>query len=388
MPPQIAPEARREQSDEIALKPVEAATASTPWRRSSTVAVAAFCAALAGIGLMPIAGTLSSAWLGIPATVIFFAGIVVGPIAGVVALRQMRRSGDPAPGEKLVVGLITGVLGLVFTLIGAFVAYVAAFGFARGRQLRRFGKVLLPEVREGDDWAKAGRLEEVPPELRAPLAARWRENGRTEHASVAAFARLTLDLMALGAPPRLLHDTQKDADDEIRHTELCFALARGLDGRAESPAAFPQAARARTLSRWRTIALAQLAVDSLIDGALHEGVSARVIAQLAQRCEVPEVRAVLRQLAADEGRHSAHGWDVVEWCLAEGGWVVASALRGALRTIPRTLRTPVPDGAREGAWERFGIHGHALEARCYEQARANLVTRVERLCAPRVLRVA
>lgn len=29
-------------------------------------------------------------------------------------------------------------------------------------------------------------------------------------------------------------------------------------------------------------------------------------------------RAILKEIAADEGRHAAHGWDVVAWCLAEG----------------------------------------------------------------------
>src|SRR4029077_13893090 len=116
------------------------------------------------------------------------------------------------------------------------------------------------------------------------VADRWRENGKTEHASVAAFARLTLDLMALGAPPDLIAAANQDALDEIRHTELCFSLAKALDGKAVSPGAFPQAQRVATLPRSRTFALAKLAVDSLIDGALHEAVSARIIASLAHRC--------------------------------------------------------------------------------------------------------
>src|SRR6185437_2833239 len=215
--------------------------------------------------------------------------------------------------------------------------------------------------------------------LRAAVAAQWRENGRTEHASVAAFARLSLDLMALGAPPELLAGANSDALDEIRHTELCFSLAHALDGASAGPAPFPEAARARTLPKTRALALAALAVDSLVDGALNEGVSARIIAKLARRCEEPAIRAMLKEIAADEGRHAAHGWDVVEWCLSEGGRPVADALRGAVAALPRAMRSPLPEAAQDGGWERLGIHGHALEAEQFAAARADVVARVERM---------
>lgn len=237
----------------------------------------------------------------------------------------------------------------------------------------------MPPVRAGAAWTGLPLNASVDGSVQDGLAAQWRENGRTEHASVAAFARLTLDLMALGAPPALVAAANRDALDEIRHTELCFSLARALDGKAESPAAFPEASRARTLPASRPLALAALAVDSLVDGALHEGVSARVIAKLAKRCEHAEIRAVLKEIAADEGRHAAHGWEVVEWCLAEGGAPVADAMRGAVRALPHSTHSGLPAAAEDSSWERYGIHGRALEAEQLAGTRADLVRRVERL---------
>jgi hypothetical protein len=152
-----------------------------------------------------------------------------------------------------------------------------------------------------------------------------------------------------------------------------------LDGRSESPGPFPAAQYAGGLPSSRPLALAQLAVSSLVDGALHEGLSARVIARLVKRCEEPVVRDALRELAADEGRHAAHGWDVVEWCLDEGGASVAHALQGALWTIPENIDSDLPAGARDGAWEKHGIHGLALEAEEHAKARADLVRRVRAL---------
>ncbi len=291
----------------------------------------------------------------------------------------------------------SAVANLGMAGVGALAALLSTMSFTRGRQIRRFGKVLLPPVgpsSESNDWTRplvdasvidfddVLRREDVDDTTRSALAAQWRENGRTEHASVAAFARLTLDLVALGAPPELVAAAQRDALDEIRHAELCFALARAIDGRSESPSAFPAAARARTLSRVRSVALVELAVDSLIDGALHEGVSARIVAKLARRAADPTVRAILRQIAADEGRHSAHGWDVVRFCLAEGGAPVAFALASAVASLPDAMRSELPGDAAAGGWERWGIMGSALEAAEFAGARASVERRVAELVAP------
>jgi hypothetical protein len=304
---------------------------------------------------------------------------LAGAIRGVAALIGARFSPPGAPALRVPLTLLALAGNLAMASLGALAAFASTITFSRGRQLRRHGEVLLPPVTHGDAWTRPDLAPRVDPAVRAALAAQWRENGRTEHASVAAFARLTLDLMALGAPPALVASANRDALDEIRHAELCFGLARALDGRLESPGLFPEAARARTLPALRTLALALLAVDSLVDGALHEGVSARIAARLARCCEDPAIRAVLREIAADEGRHAAHGWDVVEWCLAEGGEPVAHALRGALSTLPRRMRSGLPAAARIGGWERHGIHGHELETQEYAKARAHVTSRAQDL---------
>lgn len=326
-----------------------------------------------------------------------------GAGAGLVSLVRSFRTVPATSGGAIVLSVFAVIANLAMSLFGVFVAWLSTITFSRGRQLRRFGKVLLPPVSAStpaNDWTNplvdAAEIdfddvlldEGVDEATRAGLAGQWRENGRTEHASVAAFARLTLDLMALGAPPALVAAAQRDALDEIRHAELCFALARAIDGKNESPSSFPEAARARTLSRVRNVALAELAVDSLIDGALHEGVSARIVAKLARRAADPSIRAILKQIAADEGRHSAHGWDVVKFCLAEGGAPVAHALGSAVRVLPPSMATALPEEASEGGWERWGIMGSALEANEYEKARASVLRRVGDLIEPYGIAVA
>jgi hypothetical protein len=364
---------------EPSLPEIAAAQAATLRARGAKLLLAS----VAGFGFSIVAMALTNS--GGPGAIIFLGAALVAFVGAGHSVAALTKGLAATPGATGIGSAVALVLGNLFmTGLGAFAALLSTMTFTRGRQIRSAGKILLPPVEHGDAWTGVGLSSAGPVGVidtddeatRSALAAQWRENGRTEHASVAAFARLTLDLMALGAPPDLVADANRDALDEIRHTELCFGLARAIDGRSESPGAFPEAARARTLSRSRTLALAQLAVDSLVDGALHEGVSARIIAKLARRCDAPAIQSILKEIAADEGRHARHGWDVVRWCLAEGGESVAHALEGALRALPKTMSSPMPDEARDGRWERWGIMGEALEAEEHEATRADLERRV------------
>jgi len=343
------------------------------WFGLSFLAVA-FAVALAGLG----APDVMTALVGYGGLGLFAASILIAIVRAMVGFVALVR-GEAVPGTLAAV--VGNLVMAGFALLGTALAFLSTMAFSRGRQLRRFGRVLLPGLRSSTAWSDTTVLVESDEPVPAGLADQWRENGKTEHASVAAFARLTLDLMALGAPPSLIAAANQDALDEIRHAELCFSLARTLDGQGVSPAPFPEAQRAGTLPPTRPLALATLAVDSLIDGALHEGVSARIIAALARRCEMPGVRAMLREIAADEGRHSAHGWAVVQWCLDTGGRPVAEALRGAIRALPKQMRTELPAAAANGGWERWGIHGHELEADEYAEALAHVTQRVQAMAA-------
>lgn len=358
----------------------EAAASGAKLRGRAAKLLAGSALAFSGaVGGMMVTGSPA------PGTLFFLGGTLLGLAGaghGVAAIVAGMRA---APGATGLVAAVSLVLGNgMMTALGAVAALMSTMTFTRGRQIRSAGKILLPPVIGGDAWTGAGLSSSGPVGVietedlvtREAVAAQWRENGRTEHASVAAFARLTLDLMALGAPPELVSDANRDALDEIRHAELCFGLARAIDGRSASPGPFPEAARARLLPRSRTLALAELAVDSLVDGALHEGVSARIIAKLTRRCEAPAIQSILKEIAADEGRHARHGWDVVRWCLAEGGERVACALEGAFRALPKTMASPMPDEARDGRWERWGIMGEDLEAEEHDATRADLDRRL------------
>jgi hypothetical protein len=379
--PMVADSARR-----VSTAVVDTPSVETPKARfwTSTPGLLSMWFGLFGLTMVVGAMDVPFPVIGILTTSLFVTFLAIGFIAGcrtllgIAALVRPPRN-EPAPEVGLL--LVKAFGNFAMAGLGALVAYVSTIRFSRGRQLRRLGKVLLPELEQASAWSSTPFVLSCDLAKRVPIevANQWRENGKTEHASVAAFARLTLDLMALGAPPSLIKAANQDALDEIRHTEICFALATAIDGQRLSPAPFPEAQRVATLPRNRTLALAKLAVDSLIDGALHEGVSARIIAKLAQRSEVSEITAALKEIAADEGRHAAHGWAVVEWCRLEGGEAVEHALLGAIRALPHEMHSELPAAAAGGAWEVWGIHGNQLEAEEYQKARADVIARVHQL---------
>jgi hypothetical protein len=315
--------------------------------------------------------------------------------AGVAVVRALRTRPRRA-GLVSVAGITLFALHSAMAALGVFTALQYTDG-GRGRQLRRFGRALLPRLRPGRDWSRpeASTQDEgsslrsaqsvwsaIDASARSALAAQWRENARTEHASVGAFAALTMDLLALGAPPELIAAAHRDGLDEIRHAQMCFALATAIDGANVSPAPFPESRRARSLPRIRILALARLAVDSLVDGVLHEGLSARTLARLARLAEVPRIREMVTELAADEGRHAAHAWHVVQWCVSAGGAPVVHALLGAARALPLRAGAGARQEAQDGAWQRWGIPGRALEVEEYAAARAGALRRVEALASP------
>ena len=109
-----------------------------------------------------------------------------------------------------------------------------------GRPLLVDGEARTAPPTPRDDWSASA--DAVTPDLagldgaaRAALAAHWLEVGAAEHASVASFARFTLDLCAAGAPASLVAEAQRAGLDEVEHARLAYGLASAYAGRAVGP---------------------------------------------------------------------------------------------------------------------------------------------------------
>jgi len=166
----------------------------------------------------------------------------------------------------------------------------------------------------------------------------WRLAGLAEHSSVAAFGRVALELMAVGAPGRLVADAHQAAIDEVKHASRAFSLAR-LFGKDEvAPSAFPMEPQLQISSN-----LSEIVKKTLEEGCMSEMVSlARAKEQLLQGGLIPEEEIALQLVFHDEAQHAALAWRTVHWALQEDG-NVGKVLQMALENLKLRSHIPAPN---------------------------------------------
>lgn len=191
----------------------------------------------------------------------------------------------------------------------------------------------------GRPYFEAGRAVLAPlrssrePAQLSPRAQAWARAGAAEHASVAAFSRLALELMALGAPNDLLRGVHQAALDEVGHADLCWALAKANGYPQLSALAFPIHDIKLAPS------LAALARAAVREGCLSETLGAEVMLAVAEQAPNSEVRAALGAIAREEATHAVLSFRIVAWALQVGGIDVQSAVRAAFAEPWPTLDT-------------------------------------------------
>ncbi len=290
------------------------------------------------------------------------AGCIGSFIGGVMGLRAGRLR--PSKRSKMVAVLgftmpfVTAIFGFLFGL--------ALIPFQRGRAFRRRGRARLPDTAPNDHWTDSPPRPRDTHE-RTELAQGWRAMAATETASIASFASLSSQLLAVGAPSVLIELAHRDAIDEIVHARLCYDVARDLDGRALGAGAFPAA----TLPLDRQPTIESLALECLRESCVLEAASAKAAAALAASTDDGRVAEVLRTIAEDEARHAEHGWQMLDWLRRELDHTVPfdRVLSKLRRAVPRS----VVDHDR---FETMGLAGPELWARCVRDAIADAERRL------------
>jgi len=172
---------------------------------------------------------------------------------------------------------------------------------------------------------------------RDQLASFWTDLALAEHASIAEFHRVSLELLRFGAPEALIAAAQRAAIDEARHARRAFELASSYAGERLSagamqlPVAMPLAAT-----------LVELARNTVQGGCIAETQSAALCMRLASRATDPKVKAVLDGIVRDELRHAELAWAIVRWAMDVGGAAVKEAVAIELGARPSAS---APNGA-------------------------------------------
>jgi hypothetical protein len=179
----------------------------------------------------------------------------------------------------------------------------------------------------GGDWSTLGaspRLDHLTFAEREALARHWSRLGQMEHASIAAFARFNLQLLALGAPPELVVACTGALADETAHTKLCFQLASAYAGCALGPGPLNIAGSLAVTSLEEVVDLV------LVEGCIGETNAALEALEAADAASDPVVRAAYTQIAADEQRHAELAFRFVRWALQRDPALVQGRVRATL----------------------------------------------------------
>jgi hypothetical protein len=125
-----------------------------------------------------------------------------------------------------------------------------------------------------------------------------------EAGSVDAFRWLRDELVAHGAPRRLVRAASRAIRDEMRHVRQTAALARRFGEEPIAPLPVPSRA---------VRPLVAMALENAVEGCIRETYSALECAWQAEVALDPVVRATMRRIARDEMRHLALAWGVHAW---------------------------------------------------------------------------
>lgn len=234
-----------------------------------------------------------------------------------------------------------------------------------GRPFRVDGEVRVSGVRPTGTAIEAG---DCPEALRGDLVRGWMKIGLEEHASVAAFARFTLELMQLGAPLELIQEATAAQLDEVRHTQLAFAMASRFAGEILVPEGLSMqgALDGRDL---RAVTL-----DVVREGCINETISTLIAMEARDHALDADARAAHVTITADETRHAELSWKFVRWALAQPG---TEALRAEVLAIlrshaPEVHSAEAPDAAALAHYgvlsdhrrERVACRAQAVIQRC------------------------
>lgn len=207
-------------------------------------------------------------------------------------------------------------------------AWACSYPATCGRPLLVDGRARMSRPILTSDWA-AGEvldLDGAGAALREAVADHWEEIGALEHASVASFARATLQLMALGAPPDLLLDTQRAAADEVDHARKAYGVASQYRGAPVGPG--PLVLTDLQVETDRAAVTRALVEEACVGETLG---AAEALAA-AEGARDPALRDLMRQVGQDELRHAALAWRTLRWVVGDDPALVEVA-REALRRV-------------------------------------------------------
>jgi len=195
------------------------------------------------------------------------------------------------------------------------------------------------------DWLEAAlpapNLQGLSQATRAELAAHWARLAQMEHASIAAFARFSLQLLSLGAPAELVEACTRALADETTHAKLCFAMASHYAGSALGPS------RLDVSDCLKASSLAEIMTLVFHEGALGETCAALEALASADAARDPALQRLYARIAVDEQRHAELAFRFLAWALTR-------ATAAERQEFERAVERGLHDAETRYGWESQG----------------------------------
>jgi hypothetical protein len=249
---------------------------------------------------------------------------------------------------------------------------------AVGRPFLVGGAALVANAVRREDWTSGlvPNLDGLDAGAREKLAVHWRDIALMEHASIAAFARFTLEALSVGAPPDFVNLAQAAMADETAHARDAFALASAYAGATIGPGALA------TENALGGRSLLDILETTILEGCIGETVAAVEAAEALAHATDPAVREALTLVTADETRHAELAWRFVRWALESGDEAFSRAVtsllaRTAMIEASFDEDAPATDEPDEKALREHGM----LTVRARHEIRRRVLREIVLPCA-------
>ena len=200
------------------------------------------------------------------------------------------------------------------------------------------------------------------------LSRRWLDRAHNELRTSTTFAELYRGLVALEASSELLVVAAAAVGDELRHAEICHAVAERYAGHVlrKSPALVTAAPRFTGCSDRDARVL-----HVVLHACLNEGVAAAYLGACLDDAASNLARIAVQSLLKDEIHHARLGWAFLARANANDRALVAAALPELMHEVARLWLGAVdfPEHLPQG----HGCLGFAALRRVFTEAVADLI---------------
>lgn len=217
---------------------------------------------------------------------------------------------------------------------------------AIGRPFLVAGTHRLAQAARRSDWSVPGEEPDVAnleQNVRAAIGEAWTRVALMEHASVAAFARFTLELLAFGAPAELVARATRAQADEVRHAAMAFRLASEYAKKPVGAAPLDVSGCLDGTSFEKSF------VNAVLEGCIGETLAAVEAAEAKAHARDAAVVKVLEQVVVEESEHAELAFRFVKWALARDAGL-APLLRSTLAAA-LAAEAEAAERAQAGPWD-------------------------------------